>query len=105
MTKDSQREISLDAALAAVSFKLDGNFGKKEKKKKCRAFMKKYFFALSHSSKLKSYSKCIKRNVSRQMCVCFLKTCFQPMFLMCLYFCTLTCQSLEEKQTLHRVAV
>lgn len=35
MTKDSQREISLDAALAAVSFKLDGNFGKKEKKKKC----------------------------------------------------------------------
>lgn len=103
MTKDRQREISLDDALAAVSFKLDGNFGgkKKEKKKKCRAFMKNTFFALSQPSKFKSYSKCIKYK-----CVCvFLKTCFQPMFLMCLYFCSLTCRSLEEKQTLHRVAV
>lgn len=33
MTKDRQREICLDAALAAVSFKLDGNFGEKKEKK------------------------------------------------------------------------
>lgn len=33
--------------------------------------MKKYFFALSHPSKLKSCSKCIKCNVYQQMCVCF----------------------------------
>lgn len=43
--------------------------------------------------------------LNTNVCVFFLKTCFQPMFLMCLYLCSLTCRSLEEKQTLRRVAV
>lgn len=103
MTKDRQREIRLDAALAAVSFKLDGNFGeKKEKKKKCRAFMKNIFCLYHNLPSLNLTVNVLNTNV----CVCVFENMFSAhVFNVSLYLCSLTCRRLEEKQTLHRVAV